>query len=272
MGDPPKKQSYDTFYEAFDSPLMRQLRADAYGEDIGQHSWVTAAELRSDLTRLQLSPSSRLVDLGCGPCGPLTFILSSVGCRATGTELSAAALRAGCARAAAMGVDHLLSVQEADLNEPVPFPNHSFDAAMALDVVLHVRDRAAMFREVARIVSVGRRFLFTDAGVVTGSISDDEVMRRSVHGSTQFSAPGFNERLLEETGFRLLEVEDRTAGALTNARGRLAARSAHRTQLERLEGASEFERQQRYLETVVEISRRGAVSRMMYLAELLQGP
>lgn len=260
-------QSYDSFYKEFDSPLMRRLRAEAYGEDIGQHSWVTAEELRGDLSRLRLSPSSRFLDLGCGPCGPLTFVLASIGCRATGTEVSAEALAAGRARATALRVDHLLTLRETDLNESIPFPSGSFDAAMSLDVVLHLRERAVMFHEVARALNPGGRFLFTDAGVVTGSISDEEVRRRSVHGYTQFAAPGFNERMLERAGFRLLETEDRTAGALTNATGRLAARLAHRTELERLEGASGFERQQQYLETVIEISRRGAVSRMMYLAE-----
>ncbi len=263
-----RPQSYDSFYKEFDSPLMRQLRVEAYGEDIGQHSWVTAEELRGDVSRLQLSRSSRFLDLGCGPCGPLTFVLSSVGCHGTGTELSAAALAVGRARAAAFGVDHLLTLREADLNEPIPFPSGSFDAAMSLDVVLHLRYRAVMFREVARTLNSGGRFLFTDAGVVTGSISDEEVLRRSVHGHTQFAAPGFNERMLQRAGFRLLETEDRTAGALNNAKGRLAARFAHRTELEQLEGVSEFERQQQYLETVIEISHRGAVSRMMYLAEV----
>lgn len=246
---------------------MRQLRVEAYGEDIGQHSWVTAEELRGDISRLQLSHSSRLLDLGCGPCGPLTFVLRSVGCHGTGTELSALALGAGRARALALGVDHVLTLREADLNDPLPFPNGSFDAAMSLDVVLHLRDRAAMFREVARILIPRGRFLFTDGGVVTGAISGEEVSRRSVNGFTQFAAPGFNERMLERAGFRLLDGEDRTAGALESATGRQAARLAHREELEQLEGLSEFERQQQYLEVVIETSRRGAVSRTMYLAE-----
>src|SRR5215470_9838554 len=70
--------AYDATYHVFDSPLTRRLREEAYGEDIGQHSWVTAAELREDIPRLRLSVSSRLLDLGCGPCGPLTFIVSAV--------------------------------------------------------------------------------------------------------------------------------------------------------------------------------------------------
>jgi SAM-dependent methyltransferase len=55
---------------------------------------------------------------------------------------------------------------------------------MSLDVVLHLRDRAAVFAEVARTLEPGGRFLFTDAGIVTGAVSDDEVARRSLHGTT----------------------------------------------------------------------------------------
>src|SRR6266481_310018 len=67
---------YDKLYEHFDLPLMRQLRAEAYGQDIGQHSWVTAEELLGDIPKLKLSPESRLLDLGCGPAGPLTYIVA----------------------------------------------------------------------------------------------------------------------------------------------------------------------------------------------------
>jgi SAM-dependent methyltransferase len=259
---------YEATYREFDSPLMRQVRREAYGEDIGQHSWVGADETREDARRLVLSATSRLVDLGCGPCGPLTFLLAHTGCRATGVELSPSALRAGRARAAALGVDALLSVQEADLNDPLPLASGSFDAAMSLDVVLHLRDRLKVFREVARLLAPGGRFLFTDAGVVTGAISSEEVQKRSANGYTQFVAAGHNERLLVSAGFRLLETEDRTAGVLKNGGGRLAAMRVHREELENESGAVDFESQLAYLETVVELSRRRALSRVMYLAEV----
>jgi SAM-dependent methyltransferase len=270
METPKESQAdgYESFYREFDSPLMRQIRREAYGEDIGQHSWVSADEVREDIKRLKLSPASRFVDLGCGPCGPLTFILATVGCSGTGVERSPSALRVGRARAASVGIDALLSVQEADLNEPLPFEPGSFDAAMSLDVVLHLRDRSKLFHGVVRLLGRGGRFLFTDAGVVTGSVSNEEVRQRSVHGYTQFVAVGWNERLLESVGFRLIETENRTVSVLKNAGGRLAAMQAHRAELERVSSATDFERQQDYLETVVELSRRGAMSRVMYLAEV----
>src|SRR5262245_50920445 len=115
-----KRQSqadYGPFYRAFDSPAMRRFRSSAYGEDIGQHSWTSADELRGDIVRLRLTAESHLIDLGCGACGPLTFLMAQTGCAGTGVELSPAALRVGLARAEELGVAARLSVQQADLND-----------------------------------------------------------------------------------------------------------------------------------------------------------
>lgn len=269
MGDPLETQArgYDGFYAEFDSPLARQLRAEAYGEDIGQHSWVTADELREDVVRLGLSPSSRLLDLGCGPGGPLSFVLGCSGCRGEGIEVSASALAAARARAAALGLGGRVAFRAVDLDGPLPFEDGSFDAAMSLDVVLHLRDRERLFGEVARVLAPEGRFLFTDAGVLRGAISDEEVRRRSLHGRTWLSAPDFNERALARAGLRLVGSWDRTAGLLQNASGRLRARRAHRAELQALEGKEAFEAQERYLETVLALSERGALSRVAYLAQ-----
>ena len=145
---------------------MRQLRLEAYGEDLGQHSWVTSEELLAAAGHLELSSASRLLDLGCGPGGPLTFLSSRVHCYGTGLDVSAGAIAAGRARAAALGVADRVTLREADLDRPLPFASGSVDAAMALDVVLHLGDRGEVFREVARVLVPVGRFLFTDAAVV----------------------------------------------------------------------------------------------------------
>ena len=257
---------YDAFYRDFDSPLMRRIRAEAYGEDIGQHSWVTADELRSDLERLSLDASSRFIDLGCGPAGPLTYALAAIGCHGTGVDASATALGAGRTRAEALGVAGLITLTAADLDAPLPFEPRSFDAAVALDVVLHLRERARFYREVARILRPGGRLLITDAGVVTGAVSAEELERRSPYMHTTFVPPGLNESLLGDAGFTLLETEDRTPSARRNAAGRLRAMRAHRRELETASGPTAVAVQENYLSVIVELSDRRALARVMYLA------
>ncbi len=114
-------RGYDKLYQEFDSPLMRQVRAEAYGKDIGQHSWVTAEELEHHIARLKLTRASRLLDLGCGPGGPLAFAVGIARCHGTGVDISAEAIAAGRARAAALGLEELVMLHECDLNQPLPF-------------------------------------------------------------------------------------------------------------------------------------------------------
>ena len=263
---------YDAIYEEFESPAMRKVRREAYGKDIGQHSWVTVEELEEDIPQLRLTRASRLLDIGCGPCGPLVFAARRVGCHCNGVDISRKAIAAGRARVAAYGLEKVVTVGIADLNERLPFDSNVFDGVMSLDVVVHLHDRAQAFREVARVLLPGGRFLFTDAGVITGPVSNDEIRQRAFHGHTQFGPLGFNERMLEFAGLHLVECIDRTANLLKNATGRLNARLKHRADLERVEGSAGFARQQQYLETVVGLSRRGAMSRMMYLAERRKSP
>jgi len=266
-----RRVDYDAAYRDFDSPLRRRLRAEAYGEDIGQHSWVTADELRGDLPRLKLTPGGRLLDLGCGPCGPLTFLLRASGARGTGVDHSPAAFEYGRERAASLDISDALTVRQADLDDVLPFDDASFDAVTAFDVVLHVRDRERLFADVYRVAVPGARLLVTDAGVVAGAISREESDTRSLYGRSRFAEPGANERALQAAGWSLLETEDRTASVIRNASGRLEAALAHRTELEEADGPREFERQARYLVTVIELARRGALLRVMYLAERRDG-
>ena len=63
----------------------------------------------------------------------------------------------------------------------------------------------------ARLLVPTGRLLLIDEGVITGSISNEEIERRSVNGYMQFVPPGVNEKLLEAAGFRLIDQEDRTA-------------------------------------------------------------
>ena len=64
-----------------------------------------------------------------------------------------------------------IDLRATDLNAPIPLAAASFDGAICLDAVLHLRDRGAFFGEVARLLRTGARFLLTDAAIVTAPLS-----------------------------------------------------------------------------------------------------
>ncbi len=75
MEQPLASPAYNRTFEDFNDRLMQEFREVAYGEDIGQHSWTSAAEIRDFCASMQ--PKDNIIDFGCGASGPLTFIIQS---------------------------------------------------------------------------------------------------------------------------------------------------------------------------------------------------
>jgi hypothetical protein len=109
--------------------------------------------------------------------------------------------------------------------------------------------------------------LFTDALIVTGPITADEIATRSSIGLYVFVPPGENEKLIAAAGFELLSADDVTAEAETIAGRWHEARAAHRGQLTAREGEANFEGLQRFLACVRTVSAEHRLSRFCYVAE-----
>ena len=89
-----------------------QIRHEAFGEDIGQNSWLTSDEPDRFLEWLDLSPGKTLLDVACGAGGPALRIAAATGCSVVGiyiqavtTASSLAAQRALAGRAEFRSID-----------------------------------------------------------------------------------------------------------------------------------------------------------------------
>jgi hypothetical protein len=73
MPDEPKVvDRYGASYGHFTSDVYSEIRRQAYGKDIGQNSWLTLDELERFISFLNLTTSSRVLDVGCGSSRPRT--------------------------------------------------------------------------------------------------------------------------------------------------------------------------------------------------------
>lgn len=130
----------------------------------------------------------------------------------------------------------------------------------------HIAGRANLLRELWRVMKSGGRLLFSDALVVGGILSDQEVATRSLIGNYFFSPPGENERLLKAAGFAVASVTDTTDAAATISMRRHQARQRRNKELIAAEGQANFEGQQRFLECVHALTLEKRLLRLLYLA------
>ncbi|KOV87941.1 class I SAM-dependent methyltransferase [Nocardia sp. NRRL S-836] len=95
----------------------------------------------------------RILDAGCG-AGPLFAALRDRGAVVTGVDASAGMLELARRR---LGADADLRV--ADLADPLPFPDNTFDDVVASLVLHYLEDWGPTLAEVRRVLAPGGRFI-----------------------------------------------------------------------------------------------------------------
>ena len=258
---------YNNAYGHYASAAEAAVRQETYGVDIGQSSWMTAGEWLHFADLLQAREGCEVLEVGSGSGGPAICLAEARRCRVTGVDINELGVANATRLAEARGIADQVRFQTVDANSALPFLPATFDAVVSNDAMCHIGNRLGALRDWYRVLRPGGRILFTDALVVTGLVSHDEVAARSAIGFYLFAPPGENERLLAQAGFTLLQVDDLTASAAVIAQRRHDARERYREQLVEQEGEVTFSGVQHFLRCVHLLANERRLSRYCYLAE-----
>jgi hypothetical protein len=117
-----------------------------------------------------------------------------------------------------------------------------------------------------RALKPGGRMLFSDALVIGGMISHEELATRSSIGFYVYSPPGENERLIERAGFQQICVTDTTESAARIAKRWHDAREKRKEALCAVEGNANFEGLQKFLLCVHSFTTERRLLRYLYCA------
>ena len=172
---------YDANYGNFQAELYGEIRREAFGEDIGQNSWLTAEEQDRFLKWLDLGPGKTLLDVGCGAGGPALRIVAVSGCSVVGVDVHEQAIITASSLAVQRGLAERAEFRTTDATGSLPFSEGSFDAITCIDAI-HFPDRASILPDWARLLKTGGRPLFTDPITVTGALTNEEIATRSSAG------------------------------------------------------------------------------------------
>jgi 2-polyprenyl-3-methyl-5-hydroxy-6-metoxy-1,4-benzoquinol methylase len=258
---------YDAAYGNFQTSLYEEIRREAFGEDIGQNSWLTAGEQDKFLSWLGLAAGKTLLDVACGAGGPALRIAALTGCTIIGVDVHEKAISTARSLASQRGLESRAEFRVVDADKQLPFPESSFDAIICIDAINHLTDRLQVLADWARLLKPGGRVLFTNPAVVTGPLTNAEIAVRGLSGFYLFVPSGHDERVIMKCGLRVVACEDRTPKLGEIAELRKSARESRSSALRRIEGDVAYEDRQKFLSVVANLAREARLSRYVYVAE-----
>ena len=256
---------YDNSYSRFSDHVYEEIRGETYGVDLGQTGWMTANEYRGFLDLLSLTSASRVLEIGCGAGGCALYLARTVGAEVIGIDINENGIRNARTLADSAGAESRLHFERVDASEGLPFPTESFDAVFSNDAVCHIANRLQLLKECRRVLKPGGRVLFTDALVITGAVSNEEIAMRSSIGYYVFVPGGENERLIAAAGLDLLSITDLTTSAAEISERWRDARARRRESLVQIECEPNFLVLQEFLACVHSLADERRLSRFMYL-------
>lgn len=128
------------------------------------------------LLQFEITPETKVLDIGCGLGGTARHIVHRYGANVTGIDLTPLFVEVGQALNARVHLDEAIDLHVASATQ-LPVDDASMDLVTMFHVGMNIADKAALFAEVSRVLKPGGRFALFD------------VMRGDDPGDLQFPVP-----------------------------------------------------------------------------------
>ena len=173
------------------------------------------------LSRMSLSATDHVLDVGCGLGGAARYIAAQYGCRVTGIDLTPEYIDVAQQLTARLGLSASLQFETASALA-MPFEDGSFDAAVTFHAAMNIQDRAGLYAEIARVLRPGATFCIYDVMKTgPGDIVYPAPWAETAETS-HVASPEETLEYLRQAGFEIVETENRREFALQFFRQRIA--------------------------------------------------
>jgi ubiquinone/menaquinone biosynthesis C-methylase UbiE len=113
------------------------------------------------LAQLKIAPDTRVLDIGSGLGGPARHIAEHSGAHVTGVDLTPLYVELAQTLSARVGMSAQTEFFQGSALD-LPVADASFDLATMFHVGMNIQDKAALMRQVARVLAPGGRFALFD--------------------------------------------------------------------------------------------------------------
>lgn len=146
-------EKHPDFFYGFTGGTWNVYSCNIWPDNVASDDDTAAQEAKLDKMAelMELQPGMRILDVGCGWGGPLTYLCKKYGVSGMGLTLSPIQQAAATARIAAHGVDaEVLICHWKDFAAPQPF-----DAIYTDEVIVHFHDLLDFFKKAHEMLRVG---------------------------------------------------------------------------------------------------------------------
>lgn len=214
-----------------------------------------------------LGPQSRVLDIGAGVGGPARYLAYTTGCHVTALELQPELHAIGVDLTRRTGLaDRVTHVCGDALAEPLP--DAGFDAVVSWLAIVHIPERARLFRRLAKALRSGGGCYVEDLCMHKPFAPHDwEDARRVVYANSLTSQADYAQDL-KAAGFPDVAVTDLTPDWAPFAAERLAAWRQNHAAYARVHGEGAYRAQELFYTVIARLYLSGSLGGIRLVAHL----
>lgn len=168
---------------------------------------------------LDVGPGKEVLEIGCGRGRISHHVASHTGAKVTGINIDPTQIAIAREYANKTGLlGKQLDFKEANMNNPLPFPDKHFDAFYQVQAMTYAKDLKAVFTEVSRVLKPGAKLSILDGVMLDGYNESDPYHKQLLNETRQVTGFGglwhYDEwkAAVEQSGFTVLYHADKSLG------------------------------------------------------------
>ena len=156
---------------------------------------------------VNLTPDTRVLDLGCGYGATARYLAANYGCPITATNISENELELAWERTLEAGLENLIEYEYGDFHDLI-YADDSFHVVWSQEAFLHAADKSKVLAEANRVLLPGGTLAFTDILVRSGTPEADRTrIYDRVKSSDMWDLADY-QKALEALGLDVTQTED----------------------------------------------------------------
>lgn len=156
---------------------------------------------------LDLKPGNRILDVGCGIGGPARILIDNYGVHVCGVNISRVQLRT-CERLNKMKIQWVEGMTLLQHDCQNPYPWEELDGAISINMLYHIKDKAAMLQNIVHTLRQGAGFVLEDWMLTPRATEQDREEMGFHFVSPYFAVDEEMIALIAQSGFRIQRVCD----------------------------------------------------------------